>query len=394
MSSPTADAVDLARSLIRCPSVTPADAGALDVLSARLAAAGFATERLRFEDTDTPAIDNLYATIGSGAPHLMLTGHTDVVPPGDSAGWRFDPFAARLDGDRLYGRGAVDMKGGLACLVAAATHFVAAGMPETGTISFLVTGDEEGPAINGTRKLLDWAKARDIRFDAAVLAEPTSRQAIGDTIKIGRRGSLSGQIVVTGTQGHVAYPHLARSPMPILARLLDALCRLKLDAGNAHFEPSSLQLTSVDTGNPAYNVIPARVEARFNIRHSTEHTADSLRALVEATVAEAAGGDHDMVRVIFLPNPSPAFLTEPGPLVEVMARAVTEITGLTPDRTTGGGTSDARFIKDHCPVLEIGLLGQTMHQVDENTPLADLATLTDIFSVFLDRFFRDGHARS
>ncbi|MEO1198989.1 MAG: succinyl-diaminopimelate desuccinylase [Pseudomonadota bacterium] len=396
MDTAAADlARDLAQELIRCPSVTPEDAGALDVLQRALKTVGFRTERLRFEDEHTPSIDNLLASVGAGAPHLMLTGHTDVVPAGATHDWQFDPFSGAIDAGRLHGRGAVDMKGGLACLTAAAITHVRerGGWPDgAGTLSFLVTGDEEGPAINGTRKLLAWAFEHGYRFDAAVLAEPTTRHQIGDTIKIGRRGSLSGKIAVSGTQGHVAYPHLADNPMPLAISIATALNALELDNGNAHFEPSNLEITSIDTANTAYNVIPARVGLRFNIRHSTEHDAESLARLVDQAVRGAAGDAYDAVDLTFLPNPAEAFLTAPGPLVDLMSAAVQAVTGLTPDLTTGGGTSDARFIKDYCPVIEIGLLGQTMHQVNENTELADLDRLTHIFSAFLERYFRAADA--
>lgn len=382
--------LDLAQALIRCPSVTPDDAGALDVAEQALASLEFRCERITFHDADTPPIDNLFAKIGSGRPHLMLTGHTDVVPPGADAAWTYPPFSGETSDGRLFGRGAVDMKGGIACMIAAVARAGIRSDDVSGSLSFLITGDEEGPAINGSKKLLAWAAERGETFDAAILAEPTSRNDLGDTIKTGRRGSLSMTLTVNGTQGHVAYPHLADNPAPRLVSLLSAMTALELDRGNAHFDPSNLEIVSIDIGNPAFNVIPGEARARINIRFNTEHDAASLMALMRETVQRTAERDGTAAELTFENPVAEAFLTDPGPLVDMVGDAVEAETGRRPVVTTGGGTSDARFIKDHCPVVELGLVGQTMHQVDENTSLEDLETLTRVFTRILSGFFAKG----
>lgn len=379
-----ASALDIARALIRCPSVTPAEGGALNYLQGLLEDAGFSCQRLVFEEAGTPSVDNLFASIGAGAPHLVFAGHTDVVPPGDEAAWSTPPFAAEVRDGRLIGRGAADMKGGIAAFVAAALAHLQQ-KPLSGRLSFLITGDEEGPAINGTKKLLAWCESQGIRFDHCLLGEPTNPSRLGEMIKIGRRGSLSGEIIASGRQGHVAYPHKADNPLPALIRVLAALQALHLDDGNAHFQPSNLEITSIDVGNPASNVIPARGRARFNIRFNTEHSLDSLKALIARTVQEAARGAQ--VEVVFAPNPSDVFLTEPGPFIDLVAGAVEAVTGRRPALSTAGGTSDARYIKDACPVVEFGLVGETMHQVDENIAVDDLERLTAIYAEVLARYF-------
>ncbi|MEA2881575.1 MAG: succinyl-diaminopimelate desuccinylase [Bradyrhizobium sp.] len=381
------DALSIARDLVRCPSVTPADAGALGVLENVLKGAGFEVHRVTFSEPGTADIENLYARIGSGAPHLTFAGHTDVVPPGDESAWSHGAFAGDLKDGFLYGRGAVDMKGGIACSVAAALDYLAAndGTPK-GSISFLVTGDEEDVAVNGTVKLLQWAAVRGEKFDHCVLAEPSNVEELGDCIKIGRRGSLSGTLVVDGIQGHVAYPHRASNPVPDIAALIVALGSEPLDHGSAHFQPSNLEFTSVDVGNSASNVIPAQARARFNIRFNDHHSHESLRALIEARVAKAAG-NRIRARVVWEPSNSGVFLTQPGTFIDLAVAAIEEVTGRKPDLNTGGGTSDARFITHYCPVIEFGLVGQTMHQVDERTPVADLEKLTKIYRGVLDRYF-------
>jgi succinyl-diaminopimelate desuccinylase len=381
-----ADPAVLLKALIACRSVTPAEGGALAYLAEILGNAGFAVERVTFSEPGTPDVENLFATVGAGAPHLVFAGHTDVVPPGDAARWSHPPFAGEVADGFLYGRGAVDMKGGIAAFVSAALDVLAAGKPP-GTLSLLITGDEEGPSVNGTVKLLDRALERGHRFDAALVGEPTSRARLGDTIKIGRRGTQSGTVTVSGKQGHVAYPHLADNPLRPMTRILHRLTNLKLDEGNASFEPSNLEVVSVDVGNAAFNVIPAEARANFNVRFNDRWTSASIRALLTREIAAAAG---EARHAIDWHRYGESFLTRPGPLVETLSAAVRETTGMVPERTTGGGTSDARFFKDVCPVVEFGLVGDTMHQVDERVPLADLTALTAIYRVFLERFLVAG----
>lgn len=382
-----ADALSIARDLLRCPSVTPADAGALGVLEKLLGDAGFEIHRVTFSEPGAADIDNLYARIGTQAPHITFAGHTDVVPAGDETKWTHGAFAGDVKDGMLYGRGAVDMKGGIACSVAAVLDYLAAngGKPK-GSISFLITGDEEDIAVNGTIKLLQWAEARGETFDHCVLGEPSNVNEIGDTIKAGRRGSQSGTIVVDGIQGHVAYPHRASNPVPDIAAIIAAVSGDPLDNGTEHFQPSNLEFTSVDVGNNAWNVIPAQARARFNIRYNDRHTRESLRALIEERVTKASG-NRIKAHVIWEPSNSDAFLTQPGPFTELVSAAVEDVTGRRPELNTGGGTSDARFITHYCPVLEFGLVGQTMHQIDERTPVADLEKLTKIYRGVLDRYF-------
>jgi succinyl-diaminopimelate desuccinylase len=382
-----ADPVTIARDLVRCRSVTPAEGGALGMIEKLLAGAGFAVERITFAEPGTVPVENLYARLGTGAPHLVFAGHTDVVPPGDEARWSHPPFAGEIAGGTLFGRGAVDMKGGLACALAAALDHVATHERKpAGSISFLITGDEEGIAVNGTTKLLQWAAERGERFDHCVLGEPSGAAQVGDTIKVGRRGSLNGTITVTGRQGHVAYPQLAENPIRALTALMTALMAAPLDHGSAHFEPSNLEFTSVDVGNPVVNLIPGEARARFNIRFNDCHDQASLKALIE-TRAQAAAGAQARWRIDWEPSNADVFLTQPGAFVELVVGAIAEIAGHTPKLSTTGGTSDARFIKNYCPVLEFGLVGRTMHQTDECTPLADLALLTAVYRRILERYF-------
>jgi len=382
----TADPVAIACDLIRCPSVTPAEGGALAYLEGRLKSAGFTVHRITFSEPGATDVENLYARIGGGAPHLMFAGHTDVVPPGDETAWTHAPFAADIADGVLFGRGAADMKGAIACKLAAALDYLAAcgGKPK-GSISFLVTGDEEGIAVNGTVKLLKWVAARGEKFDHCILGEPTNPNALGDMIKIGRRGSLNGALIVTGTQGHVAYPALADNPVRGIVALMGALMAEPLDAGSAHFDPSNLEFTSVDVGNKTVNVIPGEARARFNIRYNDRHTRDGLKALVERRAAAAAG--RIRWRIEWDPSNADVFLTQPGPFVELIARTIKEVTGRQPELSTTGGTSDARFIKDYCPVIEFGLANQTMHKVDERVPTADLSALTAIYRRILEKYF-------
>jgi len=379
------DPAAFAKALIACRSVTPADGGAQAYLAEVLAGAGFAVERLTFTAPGTPDVDNLFASIGNGPPHLVFAGHTDVVPAGEESHWSHPPFAGEATDGVLYGRGAVDMKGGIAAFLAAALALIGERRPRQGTLSLAITGDEEGPAINGTHKLIQWALAGGRRFDAALVGEPTSRRTLGDTIKIGRRGSLSATIRVTGRQGHVAYPDLADNPLPPLIAILDRLGKLRLDDGSEHFEPSRLELTGVDAGNPAFNVIPGEAAARFNVRFNDRWSPATLERRLREEIAVAAGeAPYDF---IVAAGASSAFLTRPDGVADLLSAAIRETTGITPERSTGGGTSDARFFKDVCPVVEFGLVGETMHQIDERVALADLEELATVYGDFLDRYF-------
>ncbi len=381
------DALSIARDLLRCPSVTPADAGALGVLEKLLGDAGFEVHRVTFSEPGAADIDNLYARIGTGSPHITFAGHTDVVPAGDEAAWTHGAFAGDVKDGMLYGRGAVDMKGGIACSVAATLDYLAAngGQPK-GSISFLITGDEEDVAVNGTVKLLKWAAERGEKFDHCVLGEPSNVNEMGDTIKTGRRGSQSGTLIVDGVQGHVAYPHRASNPVPDIAALIAALSGDSLDKGTDHFQPSNLEFTSVDVGNPAWNVIPGQARARFNIRYNDCHTRESLRALIEERLVKASG-NRIKAQIAWEPSNADVFRTKPGPFTDLVVAAIEDVTGRKPELNTGGGTSDARFITHYCPVLEFGLVGQTMHQIDERTPVSDLDKLTKIYRGVLDRYF-------
>jgi succinyl-diaminopimelate desuccinylase len=390
------DPSGLLAALVRAPSVTPDVGRALDIVDQALAAAGFSVERPVFHDTGTPDVENLFAAAGSGAKHLTFAGHVDVVPAGEEAQWSHPPFAAETADGVLYGRGAVDMKSGVAAMISAAARFVGRrGADFGGRISFLVTGDEEGPAINGTAKLLAWALANGEQFSSAIVGEPASRQTLGDQVKIGRRGSFSATIEIEGRQGHAAYPHLADNPLRGLATLADALLAEPLDAGTEHFEPSSLELVSVDTGNRAWNVIPGRVTLRLNARYNDLWTQESLQVEIERRLTLAAD-DHRhrpgaaepiRWRLIAEPAVSDVFVTRDEALIELVSGAMQSVTGIAPALSTGGGTSDARFIKDYCPVIEVGAVGTTMHQIDECVPLAEVESLTRIYEAILDAYF-------
>ena len=386
-----ADALSIARDLIRCPSVTPADAGALDVLENILKGAGFQVHRVTFGEPGTADVDNLFARIGTSAPHITFAGHTDVVPPGEESAWSHGAFSGDVEDGYLYGRGAVDMKGGIACSVAAvlqhlADHGGKPGHDGNGSISFLITSDEEDLSVNGTVKLLQWAAARGEKFDHCVLGEPSNVETLGDCIKIGRRGSQSGTLYVDGIQGHVAYPHRAANPVPDISRLIVALGDEPLDHGSAQFQASHLEFTSVDVGNPAGNVIPGQARAKFNIRFNDLHTQATLKELVEQRLAKAAG-NRIRARIVWEPSNSNVFVTKPGAFTDLAVAAIEEVTGRRPELSTSGGTSDARFISGYCPVIEFGLVGQTMHQIDERTPITDLEKLTQIYRGILQRYF-------
>ena len=383
----SADPVAITRDLLRCPSVTPAEGGALAYLETTLKGAGFTVHRMTFSEPGAEDVENFYARIGTQAPHLVFAGHTDVVPPGDEAAWHHPPFSGAIDNGELYGRGAVDMKGGIACAVAAVLdHLAANGGKPKGSISFLITGDEESIAVNGTPKLLQWAAERGEKFDHCILGEPSNQDDLGDTIKIGRRGSLNGHLIVHGKQGHVAYPQRADNPIRGLVTLIDAIQSEPLDQGNANFQPSHLEFTSVDVGNKTVNLIPGEARARFNVRFNDCHTLESLKALLEQRAAKAAG---NAIRFSFKWEPSNAgvFVTKPGAFTDLVANAVAEVTGRKPELSTTGGTSDARFITHHCPVVEFGLVGQTMHQIDERVPVGDLRALTAVYRTIIDRYF-------
>jgi len=387
MSAPVADPIAIARDLLRCRSVTPDEGGALRYLEGVLKQAGFTVDCVSFSEPGTPDIENLYARIGLTGPHLALAGHTDVVPPGDEQAWSHAPFSGDVANGVLYGRGAVDMKGGIACAVAAALqHLAETGGKPKGSISFLITGDEESVAVNGTVKLLKWAAERGEKFDHCILAEPSNVATLGDAIKIGRRGSVNGTLIVTGRQGHVAYPQHAVNPITRLTRVIGALKAEPLDSGSAHFEPSNLEFTSVDVGNSTVNLIPGEARARFNIRYNDLHTQSSLKTLIESRAGKAAQ-DGVQWHIAWEPSNADVFVTKPGPFTDLVATAIAEITGRKPDLSTTGGTSDARFIKDYCPVVEFGLVGQTMHQVDERAPVADLVALAAIYRKVLQKYF-------
>lgn len=376
--------VALAQALVRCPSVTPADAGAIALLAAELAALGLATHRLQFGEPPDGPVENLFATIGTGRPHFAFAGHTDVVPPGDPARWSVDPFAGEVEGGVLVGRGAADMKGALAAMVEAARRHVARGAP--GTLSFIVTGDEEGPATFGTDRLLDWMQAHGHVPDLCLVGEPTCVRTLGDCIKVGRRGSLNAWITVNGAQGHVAYPDRADNPVRRLVRILADLQAHRLDDGNDWFAPSNLEVVDLEVGNPATNVIPARASARLNIRFNDLHRGPALAGWIEQVVAGHAPSADVRIRIS-----GEAFLTEPGFFSALVADAVEAVTGMKPALSTSGGTSDARFIRRLCPVVEFGLPGASMHKVDETAAVADIDRLADVYDEVLKRVFTGGH---
>ena len=389
------------RELIQCPSVTPEEGGALTVLQTRLEALGFTVVRKISSKPGTPDVENLYARIGTAAPNLCFAGHTDVVPTGEADAWTAGPFAGDIVNGQMIGRGAVDMKGGIACFLAAVENYLDDKPSQSGSISFLITGDEEGPAVNGTSAVLEWLEERGEKIDACVVGEPTNPDKVGDAIKIGRRGSLSGTITVHGVQGHAAYPHLADNPARGIIALTNVLMAEPYDSGTSDFQPTNLEVTSIDIGNPAFNVIPASATARFNVRFNDTWTAGSLTKEIERRLELVSQeevlrppldtGPRAPVRysIQYTERPSHVFLTKDEKLIKSLSRSVKSVVGRSPDLSTGGGTSDARFIKDVCPVVEFGLVGQTMHQIDERVDLKDLVTLTKIYGEFLATFFAD-----
>ncbi|HEY8618205.1 succinyl-diaminopimelate desuccinylase [Phenylobacterium sp.] len=374
------DAVELTRELIRRPSVTPADAGAMEIVERTLEGLGFACRRMRFGE-----IENLYARFGTGRPNLCFAGHTDVVPVGDAAAWSKDAFAAEVVDGVLIGRGAVDMKSAIAAFAAAAARAIAAGEVK-GSLSFLITGDEEGVALDGTKKVVQALQAEGEAIDHCVVGEPTSAESFGDMVKVGRRGSINAEITVEGVQGHVAYPHRAANPTPVLVRLLAALQARVLDEGYPEFQPSNLEVTMIDVPNTATNVIPGLAKARLNIRFNPNHTGQALADWIKAEAEKAGEGFRGKVTVV--PQISgEAFLTEPGRFTEVVAAAVEEAAGQAPELSTSGGTSDARFIRALCPVVEVGLVGRTMHQVDERAPVEEIRQLQAVYEALIRRYF-------
>ena len=379
-STPVIDPVELTRDLIRRPSVTPADEGAMDVLERALTGLGFHCRRMRFEN-----IENLYARRGTASPNLCFAGHTDVVPTGSTEAWSSGPFEAEVKDGVLYGRGAVDMKGGIAAWVAAVSRVLAEG-EVPGSLSFLITGDEEGPALHGTKRVVQTLMAEGEVIDACVVGEPSSQHALGDMIKIGRRGSLNTWISVHGKQGHVAYPDRAANPVPVLARLVARLADHRLDEGYEAFQPSNLELTTLDVGNAATNLIPAEARGRLNIRFNPNHTGESLMAWLNAEAGKAQAESGLRIELEHL-HSGDAFLTQTGPFVTGVQDAVEAATGRRPEASTTGGTSDARFIRAMCPVLELGLVGQTMHQIDERAPVAEIEALAEVYAAVIRTFF-------
>ena len=382
------DPIELTRALIRCASVTPTDGGALGLTGAALERLGFTNHYMTFSEDGTPDVSNLYARLGDCGPNFCFAGHTDVVPVGDAKAWNLEPFAAEIRDDILYGRGAADMKGAVAAFIAAVGKFLGKRNGQfEGSISLLITGDEEGPAINGTVKVLDWLANRGENLDHCLVGEPTNPDNLGDMIKIGRRGSLTGTLTVKGIQGHVAYPHLADNPLPRLIKMMDRFTSHLFDNGNEHFTPTNLELASIDVGNTASNVIPAQAAALFNIRFNTEQTSDDLEEWLREQ-CDAVGGDYTL-NISIGAQP---FLTQPGPFTKLISDAVEEVTGIKPALTTTGGTSDARFIHHHCPVAEFGLISETMHKVDEQAAVSDIEQLTRIYTRILESYFEQSEA--
>lgn len=379
----SADTLSLAQSLMRCPSITPREGGALDVLQQVLEKEGFVCHRLLFEEAGADPVDNLYARYGTHSPNLCFAGHTDVVPVGDEASWTYPPFEAQVHDGVLYGRGAEDMKGAIAAFVVAATRFIHGHKTAfKGSISFLITGDEEGVAINGTKKMLGWLKEKGEVLDACIVGEPTNPSAIGEMVKIGRRGSMTCTLTVHGKQGHVAYPHLADNPVTPLVAILHKLKSTTLDSGNAYFPASNLEITTVDVGNPAVNVIPSTAVAKFNIRFNDLHSSHELEKWLRRICSEITQNYELLVRVT-----GEAFLTPPGVLSDLLVEAVKEVVGKVPELSTTGGTSDARFIKDYCPVVEFGTTGLTPHMVNECVKVADLHLLEQVYARAIARYF-------
>ena len=383
----TIDPLNLSQALIKCPSVTPDSGEALDVLQDILSEMGFRCEQVNFSAADTPDVNNLYAKFGHSSPNFCFAGHTDVVPVGDLEAWTVDPFGAEIKKGMLCGRGASDMKTAIACFVAAVSRFIDTRDNKfKGSISLLITGDEEGPAINGTKKLLEWITEKGDVLDACLVGEPTNPNELGDMIKIGRRGSLNGYLTISGTQGHTAYPHLADNPIHLIVKMLETITSKELDQGTDHFQASTIQVSTIDVENPATNVIPAKARATFNVRFNDLHKATDIERWLREQfdmVTNQTDSSYDLITKVS----GEAFLSPPGQLSAVLSGAVTEVIGRTPVLSTSGGTSDARFIKDYCPVAEFGMVGATMHKIDESVKLVDLEALTAIYTTTLKNYF-------
>lgn len=372
---PKIDPITLTQELIRCPSVTPIEAGAITLLQETLTEMGFTCHRMTFEEEGTEPVENLYARLGTSQPNLCFAGHTDVVPVGQEDAWSFGPFSGDIIDGNICGRGAADMKGGIAAFVAAVSHFLDENqMPADKSISFLITGDEEGPSVNGTKKVLQWMAEKGEEIDLCIVGEPTNPSYLGEMIKLGRRGSVSFILDVFGQQGHVAYPHLADNPMPKIIKLADEIANCKLDEGSEHFQPSNLEITSIDVGNDATNIIPEQGRIRFNIRFNDHHTGTDLVQKID-DICKKHGVDYKLTDMIS----GESFITDPGRLTDMVQNAAEKVTGHRPELSTTGGTSDARFITNYCPVIEFGIIGKTMHKVDEHVAVKDLQDLTEIY---------------
>ena len=381
------DEVKLSKELISFPSVTPVDAGAINYLSKKLKKLGFKCKILEFKDKKHPPIKNLYARLGSKQPNLCYAGHTDVVPPGNINDWSVNPFKPKVKNNRLIGRGANDMKSSIACFVSAVSQFLAKHKKINGSISFLITGDEEAQAVNGTKKVVDYLIKRKEKIDFCIVGEPTNPTKLGQMIKIGRRGSLSGKLEIYGTQGHVAYPHLSKNPINSLVSICSQLKAKPLDNGNKHFQSSNLEFTSINVDNKAHNVIPARASAQFNIRYNNFYTAKTLKKKIISIVKSICAKNKTKYKIDFLAS-GDSFLTKPGPTIQMAKKIIKKITKINPVFSTTGGTSDARFIKKIAPCLEFGLVNKTMHRVDESVSLADLKKLTNIYKNILIQYFK------
>lgn len=384
------DVIELTRALVRCESVTPVEGGALQLLERTLQPLGFRCERMDFTQAGTDDVANLYARIGDGGKHFCFAGHSDVVPVGDLSSWTIGPFSAELSAGYLFGRGAADMKGAIAAFTEAVSRFLAKrGREFGGSISLLITGDEEGPAVNGTVKMLKKLAERGETIDACIVGEPTSSRRFGDMMKIGRRGSMTVDLVIRGIQGHVAYPERLDNPIHRLSAIIEALVREPIDQGSTHFQPTSLQITTVDVGNKATNIAPGVARARFNTRFNDLWTSQTLLAHLKERIekASAAVGGNGIVEYEKVEVSGESFYTPPGPLVGLVADAVRDVVGVECELSTTGGTSDARFISRYCPVLEFGLVGESMHKVDEKSAVADLKALARVYETVLDRYF-------
>ena len=376
--------IELSQRLIRCPSVTPDEGGALDELQNVLEELGFRCQRLLFSESGTPDVDNLYARLGDRGPNFCFAGHSDVVPPGDRDEWGEDPFSGVVIDGKLFGRGSADMKSAIASFISAVQRYKSnVGEEIPGSISLLITGDEEGPAINGTIKVLDWMSKNNELIDACIVGEPTNPDHLGQMIKIGRRGSFTGWLTVTGVQGHTAYPHLAENPLSKLIKMLEPLAEEQLDQGTEYFPPTTVAISSIDTGNSATNVIPQKVTASFNIRFNDSRTAEDIEEWLRGHF-DSVGGSYQLETACS----SNAFITEPGALSEDLISAIKDVVGSSPEMSTTGGTSDARFIRKYCPVVEFGIVGKTMHKINEHVEIKDVELLTDIYTELLDRFFK------